>query len=198
MKRCCAARSDRFSAVKIAKRRRGEGDSDGRHVSILVTVRVSTPLILACLAGLYSERSGIVDIGLEGKLIASAFGAAVVTAVTGSAWAGLLAGSGYRWSFRRSRAGVHQFQGNRSFRAWRSTSLPRTSPFWGQRGSGAAATPPFRRRAFLRHQLPFAAELRNVPIVGPIYSGLISGHTIALYRLSRRTVTAWVLSTQFA
>ena len=30
------------------------------------TIRVSVPLLLACLAGLYSERSGIFDIGLEG------------------------------------------------------------------------------------------------------------------------------------
>ncbi|HHS82363.1 MAG TPA: ABC transporter permease, partial [Devosia sp.] len=56
------------------------------------TIRLTVPLLLACLAGLYSERSGIFDIGLEGKMLAGAFGAATVAAVTGSAWLGLLAG----------------------------------------------------------------------------------------------------------
>ena len=41
-----------------------------------LTVRSSVPLLLACLAGLYSERSGIVDIGLEGKMLGGAFAAA--------------------------------------------------------------------------------------------------------------------------
>ena len=40
------------------------------------TIRMSTPLLLVCLAGLYSERAGVVDIGLEGKLLGAAFGAA--------------------------------------------------------------------------------------------------------------------------
>ena len=56
------------------------------------TIRLSTPLLLACLAGLYSERSGVFDIGLEGKMLAAAFGAAAVAAVTNNVWAGLLAG----------------------------------------------------------------------------------------------------------
>jgi len=53
------------------------------------TVRLSVPLLFACLAGLYSERSGIFDIGLEGKMLAGAFAAGAAAAVTGSAWAGL-------------------------------------------------------------------------------------------------------------
>lgn len=58
------------------------------------TLRVSTPLILAALAGLYAERSGVFDIGLEGKMLAAAFAAAAAAAVTHSAWVGLAAGIG--------------------------------------------------------------------------------------------------------
>lgn len=39
------------------------------------TMRLSTPLLLACLAGLFSERAGIFDIGLEGKMLSAAFSA---------------------------------------------------------------------------------------------------------------------------
>lgn len=53
------------------------------------TFRVATPLILAALAGLFAERAGVVDIGLEGKMLGAAFAAATVAAVSGSAWVGL-------------------------------------------------------------------------------------------------------------
>jgi len=56
------------------------------------TIRLATPLLLACLAGLYSERAGIFDIGLEGKMLMAAFFSAAVAATTGSVWLGLLAG----------------------------------------------------------------------------------------------------------
>jgi general nucleoside transport system permease protein len=56
------------------------------------TIRLGTPLILAALGGLLSERAGIVDLGIEGKLLAAAFAAASAAAVTGSAWMGLAAG----------------------------------------------------------------------------------------------------------
>ncbi len=54
------------------------------------TIRMSVPLIFACLAGLWSERSGIVDIGLEGKMLAAAFTAAAAGAYYGSPWVALL------------------------------------------------------------------------------------------------------------
>jgi simple sugar transport system permease protein len=46
------------------------------------------------LAGLWSERSGVVDIGLEGKMLVAAFAAAATASATDSAWMGLLAGIG--------------------------------------------------------------------------------------------------------
>ncbi|MFK7902419.1 MAG: ABC transporter permease [Nitratireductor sp.] len=56
------------------------------------TLRVATPLLLACLAGLYAERSGVVDIGLEGKMLIAAFAAAAAASIYSSAWMGLFIG----------------------------------------------------------------------------------------------------------
>lgn len=58
------------------------------------SIRMAIPLLLACLAGLFSERAGIFDIGLEGKMLAAAFLSAAVSFATGSVWVGLLAGIG--------------------------------------------------------------------------------------------------------
>ena len=55
------------------------------------TLRTATPLILCAMGGLFSERSGIIDVGLEGKMLIAAFFAAVAAATTGSAWWGLAA-----------------------------------------------------------------------------------------------------------
>src|ERR1700722_18860537 len=53
-----------------------------REIILLLaaTIRVATPLVLAAIAGMYSERSGVIDLALEGKMLAAAFASAAVAA----------------------------------------------------------------------------------------------------------------------
>ncbi|MCP8885270.1 ABC transporter permease [Devosia sp. XJ19-1] len=162
------------------------------------TVRLAVPLILASLAGLYSERSGIVDIGLEGKLLAAAFAAAAMSAVTGSAWLGLLAGIGAALMF----SGIHglasiNFKGNQTisgvalnFLAAGLTTFLGQS--WFKRGGYTPQLSGDQR--FNPINLPFAEQLRDVPVIGQIYGELISGHNIITYfAFVAVPATAWVL-----
>jgi simple sugar transport system permease protein len=149
------------------------------------TIRVSVPLLLACLAGLYSERAGVFDIGLEGKMLAGAFSGAAAAAVTGSAWLGLLTAI----IISVLMALVHGFasithRGNQivsgvaiNFIAAGSTII--LGQAWFRQGgrtpalSGAARFEPIT--------LPGAVAVKDVPILGLLYSELISGHSILVY-----------------
>src|SRR5258706_12672735 len=56
---------------------------------LAATIRVATPLLLAALAAMYSGRAGVIDLGVEGKMLGAAFASAAVSAISGSAWLGL-------------------------------------------------------------------------------------------------------------
>lgn len=149
------------------------------------TIRLGTPLLLACLAGMFSERAGIFDIGLEGKMLAAAFLSAAVAAVTGNVWLGLLAGiaASLALSAIHGLASI-TFRGNQlisgvaiNFLASGLTVL--IGQNWFQLGG---RTPSLEGAArFQPITLPFAETLRHVPVIGPIYAELISGHTILVY-----------------
>ncbi len=168
-------------------------------LSILdATIRLSTPLLLACLAGLYSERAGLFDIGLEGKMLAAAFAAGAVAALTGSAWLGLLAGMAVSLSTALLQGvAAITLKGNQliagvainMLAAGMTTFLGQT---WFSQGGRTPALGEGGR--FSPITLPFAAELSGVPILGPIYSDLISGHYLLVYiAFIMVAVTAYVL-----
>jgi ABC-type uncharacterized transport system permease subunit len=148
-------------------------------------VRLSTPLIFACLAGLWSERAGIVDIGLEGKMLAAAFAAAAVVAVVPNPWLGLAAAIAASSAF----ALVHGFasitwNGNQivsgmalNFLAAGLTAVLGNAWF-GQGGR----TPQLPNEArFGEVALPLADPAMQVPFVGSFYAEVISGHSLLVY-----------------
>ena len=53
-------------------------------------IRVTIPIAFAALAGMLSERAGIINMGLEGMMLFGAFFSVVGSYITGSAWLGLL------------------------------------------------------------------------------------------------------------
>jgi simple sugar transport system permease protein len=61
-------------------------------VFILQVLRISVPYILASVGAVFSERSGVINLALEGLILAGAFGAMLGQQLTGSAWAGVLLG----------------------------------------------------------------------------------------------------------
>ncbi|PTX57138.1 nucleoside ABC transporter membrane protein [Litoreibacter ponti] len=148
-------------------------------------LRLATPLLFACLAGLFSERAGIFDIGLEGKMLIAAFFSAATAFSTGSVWLGLLAGIASSMVL----AGIHglasiTFRGNQlisgvalNFLASGLTVLIGLS--WFKLGGQTPALP--REARFNSIDLPFAEALSGVPILGPLYSEVISGHTLLVY-----------------
>ena len=143
------------------------------------TVRLSIPLLFACLAGLFSERAGIFDIGLEGKMLFAAFFSGAVAFTTGSVWVGMLAGiaASVSLSIVHGLASI-TFRGNQlisgvaiNFLAAGLTVL--IAQDWFAQGG---RTPSLSGAArFNALTLPFADALRGVPVLGPIYAELISG-----------------------
>ena len=149
------------------------------------TIRVSTPLIFCAMAGLISERSGVIDIGLEGKMLAAAFAAAVVAALTGSAWDGLAAAilvsalmsllHGFACITHRG----DQVVSGVAINIIASGLTVVLGNAWFQRGG---ETPQLQaEQRFMGLQFPGADNISHLPLLGPLYVKVLSGQSLLTY-----------------
>lgn len=167
------------------------------------TIRLSIPLILAAMAGMMSERSGVINVGLEGKMLLSAFAAAAIASVTNDAWLGLLAGIGVGilLSLLHGLACI-TYNGNQVVSGMALNILaaglaPTLANAWFSRGG---QTPMLSNSG--RHGpiiWPGTETIGNIPVVGDLYQYLISGQNVLVYvALATPFLMGWILySTRF-
>lgn len=152
------------------------------------TLRNATPLIFAALAGMFSERTGIVNIALEGKILISAFFGAAAAYYFGSPWAGLFFGILSSIVFAQLHAfatvthnGDHVVSGL-AINILAAGLTAAVGNYWFSQGGN---TPNLAfgdvEARFQPITLPFAEALEEVPIIGGLYSELLSGHFLLVY-----------------
>jgi len=170
---------------------------------LAATIRVAVPLVLAGLAGLFSERSGVVDVGLEGKMLAGAFAAAAVASITGSVWLGLLAAiavsaalgvlHGFVCITQRGDQVVSGVAVNILIAG---LTVTLGLAWFGQGGQ----TPPLPASArFSEVVLPFSGAIGQIPVIGHFYTQVLGGQNILVYpTFALVPLVWWVLgSTRF-
>ncbi|WP_108661205.1 ABC transporter permease [Acuticoccus kandeliae] len=167
------------------------------------TLRLSTPLILCAMAGLFSERAGVVDIGLEGKLLMGAFVAAAVASATGSPWIGLIGAmlAGMALALVHAFACVtHRGDQIVSGVAINILASGLTVVIGIALFAQGGQTPPLSRaERFGEVNLPFTETFASIPYFGPFYTEILSGQNILVYvALLAVPLAGWVLySTTF-
>ena len=162
------------------------------------TLRLAAPLILCAMAGIFSERSGIIDISLEGKMLSAAFTAAAVAHLAGSPWLGVAAAI----SVSVALGLVHGFacithRGNQVVSGLAinilASGLTVTIGIALFRQGGQ--TPPLASDDRFRPITWWLVDsLNQVPLIGTIYRELISGHNALVYlALAAVPLSAWLL-----
>jgi simple sugar transport system permease protein len=166
--------------------------------SVLVsTVRNAPVLIFAAMAGLFAERSGVIDIGLEGKILASAFVSAAVAFATQNPWYGVAAGVAISVALAMLQAYVaisqkgNQLVGGIAINIAMSGLTFVVAQFFFQQGG---RTPDLGQARLFDVVLPGSSAVEQIPFLGWLYAHLIGGHSVLVY-LAFALVPAvhWVL-----
>ena len=167
-------------------------------LTIDATLRVATPLILCAMAGIFSERAGIIDISLEGKMLMAAFLAGSVAAVSGSPLLGL--GAAIAVSVALSL--IHGFacithKGNQVISGLAINILASGLTvtlgiaFFARGGQTPLLMGDQRFSAI---HLPFADWMgAHIPLIGTIYKEILSGHNILVWLAFALVIVTWAV-----
>jgi ABC-type uncharacterized transport system permease subunit len=162
------------------------------------TLRLATPLIFCALAGLFSERSGVVDIGLEGKMLFAAFAAGATGAVWGSTTLALMAAIGIAialsWMHGLacvSHRGDQVVSGVAINIIAAGLTVVLGIAWFAQGGQ----TPPVSDAVRIQAVFPqAAASLAGIPWIGPLIGqGLLSHNPLVYLALALVPVSWWLL-----
>ncbi len=160
-------------------------------------LRLAVPLIFAAMGGLYAEKSGVIDIGLEGKMLFGAFAAGACATAFGSSAAGLAGAiaAGILLALAQAFASIH-LRGNQlvigiAINIIASGLTAFLGIAWYQRGGQTPQLDTHER--FLPIILPGADAISNVPIIGPLYAQIISGQTVFVYGAFLLAIITWLV-----
>lgn len=153
--------------------------------SILVSTIINAPvLIFAAMAGLFAERSGVVDIGLEGKILASAFVSAAVAFTTQNPWYGVAAGVAVSAALALLQGYVSISQKGNQLVCGIAINIAVSgltfvlAQFFYKQGG---RTPDIGQASLFEVVLPGTQYVENIPLLGWIYTHLIGGHSVLVY-----------------
>jgi simple sugar transport system permease protein len=162
-------------------------------------IRLSVPLLYCCLAGLWSERSGVVDIGLEGKMLAAAFASGAAAATFHSPWAGLLAGvlASLALALVHGYASITQ-RGNQvvsgtaiNFLAAGLTVL--LGQVWFGQGGRTPQLGPGERFLGLDPDLGIVRALGATSPAGRLWSDVVAGHNLLVWTALAAVPLTWAV-----
>jgi simple sugar transport system permease protein len=158
---------------------------DFQFASIIVsTIRNAPVLIFAAMAGLFAERSGVIDLALEGKILASAFVSAAVAFSTKNPWYGVAAGIAVSSALALLQGFVsitqkgNQLVGGIAINIAMSGLTFVVAQYFYQQGG---RTPDLGEARLFDIVLPGTAAVANIPFLGWFYGHVIGGHTALVY-----------------
>lgn len=158
---------------------------DFQLASIVVsTIRNAPVLIFAAMAGLFAERSGVIDLGLEGKILASAFVSAGVAYSYQDPWLGIAAGILASCTLAMVQAFVSITQKGNQLVAGMAINIAMSgltfvvAQYFFQQGG---RTPDLGEARLTDIVLPGTSAVADLPFIGWLYGSVIGGKTALVY-----------------
>jgi ABC-type uncharacterized transport system permease subunit len=156
------------------------------HLASIVvsTIRNAPVLMFAAMAGLFAERSGVVDIGLEGKILASAFVSAAVAFSTQNPWYGVAAGVAVSVMLAMVQAYVSITQKGNQLVCGIAINIAMSgltfvlAQYFYQQGG---RTPDLGGARLFDIVLPGTEAVAGIPFIGWLYGHVIGGHSVLVY-----------------